>query len=206
MLKGKVGSHDRAHVPTYGRAQTTVLVTHGVHHLPIADKVIVMDAGKITHFGSFEQVRDAGATFALTSAGELAAKNGQVVAKKAATAPTVVDEEKDEELNWTREQASRWSAYAFYTKCTGVLRASGLLLLITIWSGTQIFAMVYLSSMRFLYASAIIHHLSACILGRSSWSLGSRIWSYCREHVCLLFFHPLLMLNDHRLAAWCLWG
>ncbi|KAJ7880551.1 ABC transporter type 1, transmembrane domain-containing protein [Mycena olivaceomarginata] len=145
MLKGKVSSHDRAHVPTYGRAQTTVLVTHGVHHLPIADKVIVMDAGKITHFGSFEQVRDAGATFALTSAGELAAKNGQVVAKKAATAPTVVDEEKDEELNWTREQASRWSAYAFYMKCTGVLRTCGLLLLITIWSGTQIFAMVYLS-------------------------------------------------------------
>ncbi|KAF7339144.1 hypothetical protein MVEN_01991300 [Mycena venus] len=131
--------------PPYGRAQTTVLVTHGVHHLPSADKVIVMDAGKITHFGSFEQVRDAGATFALTSAGELAAQNGQVVAKEAATAPTVVDEEKDEELNWTREQASRWSAYAFYIKCTGVLRVCGLLLLITIWSGTQIFAMVYLS-------------------------------------------------------------
>ncbi|KAF7339150.1 hypothetical protein MVEN_01992000 [Mycena venus] len=125
--------------------KTTVLVTHGIHHLPSADKVIVMNAGKITHFGSFEQVRDAGATFALTSAGELAAQNGQVVAKEAATAPTVVDEEKDEELNWTREQASRWSAYAFYMKCTGVLRVCGLLLLITIWSGTQIFAMVYLS-------------------------------------------------------------
>ncbi|KAJ6617219.1 P-loop containing nucleoside triphosphate hydrolase protein [Mycena sp. CBHHK59/15] len=119
------------------QGKTTVLVTHGVHHLPSADK--------ITHFGSFEQVRDAGATFALTSAGELAAKNAQVVAKEAATAPTVVDEEKDEELNWTREQASRRSAYAFYMKCTGVLRACGLLLLITIWSGTQIFAMVYLS-------------------------------------------------------------
>ncbi|KAJ7924025.1 P-loop containing nucleoside triphosphate hydrolase protein [Mycena leptocephala] len=127
------------------QGKTTVLVTHGVHHLPSADKVIVMDVGKITHFGSFEQVRDAGATFALTSAGELAAKNGQVVAKEAATATTVVDEENDEELNWTREQASRRSAYAFYMKCTGVLRACGLLLLITIWSGTQIFAMVYLS-------------------------------------------------------------
>ncbi|KAJ7710388.1 P-loop containing nucleoside triphosphate hydrolase protein [Mycena rosella] len=127
------------------QGKTTVLVTHGVHHLPSADKVIVMDIGKIAHFGSFEEVRDAGATFALTSAGELAAKNGQVVAMEAATAPTVVDEEKDEELNWTREQASRRSSYAFYMKCTGVLRACGLLLLITIWSGTQIFAMVYLS-------------------------------------------------------------
>jgi energy-coupling factor transporter ATP-binding protein EcfA2 len=154
--------------PLYGRAQTTVLVTHGVHHLPSADKVIVMDMGKITHFGSFEQVRDAGAMFALTSAGELAATNGQAVAKEAATAPTVVDEEKDEELNWTREQASRRSAYAFYMKCTGVLRVCGLLLLITIWSGTQIFAMVYLSSMWFLYTSAIIDQISACILERSS--------------------------------------
>jgi ABC-type sulfate/molybdate transport systems ATPase subunit len=132
--------------PPYRGAQTTVLVTHGVHHLPSADKVIVMDIGKITHFGSFEQVRDAGATFALTSAGELATKNGHIVAKEAATAPAVVDEENDEESNWTREQASRRSAYAFYMKCTGVLRACGLLLLITIWSGTQIFAMVYLSS------------------------------------------------------------
>ncbi|KAJ7448600.1 P-loop containing nucleoside triphosphate hydrolase protein [Mycena galericulata] len=127
------------------KGKTTVLVTHGVHHLPSADKVIVMDEGKITHFGSFEQVRDAGATFALTSAGELAAKSGQIVAKEAATAPTVVDEEKDEELNWTREQTSRWSSYVFYVKCTGVLRVCGLLLLIIIWSGTQIFAMVYLS-------------------------------------------------------------
>ncbi|KAF8195279.1 P-loop containing nucleoside triphosphate hydrolase protein [Mycena galopus ATCC 62051] len=127
------------------KGKTTVLVTHGVHHLPSADKVIVMDLGKITHFGAFEQVRDAGATFALTSAGEFAAKYGQVAAKEAATAPTVAEEEKDEELNWTGEQASRWRAYAFYMKCTGVLRACGLLLLITIWSGTQIFAMVYLS-------------------------------------------------------------
>ncbi|KAJ6470710.1 hypothetical protein DFH09DRAFT_1477440 [Mycena vulgaris] len=49
------------------KGKTTVLVTYAVRHLPSADKVIVMDAGKITHFGSFEEVHDAGATFALAS-------------------------------------------------------------------------------------------------------------------------------------------
>ncbi|KAJ7803443.1 P-loop containing nucleoside triphosphate hydrolase protein [Mycena olivaceomarginata] len=58
------------------KGKTTVLVTHGIHHLPSADKVIVMEAGTITHFGSFEEVRDAGAVFALAStAGEADAGN-----------------------------------------------------------------------------------------------------------------------------------
>ncbi|KAJ7899195.1 P-loop containing nucleoside triphosphate hydrolase protein [Mycena olivaceomarginata] len=38
------------------KGKTTVLVTHGIHHLPSADKVIVMEAGTITHFGSFEEL------------------------------------------------------------------------------------------------------------------------------------------------------
>jgi ABC-type sulfate/molybdate transport systems ATPase subunit len=129
--------------------QTTVLVTHGIHHLPSADKVIIMDAGRITHFGSFEQVREAGATFAsLASTAEVGVRNGngQVLAKEDATAATVVDEEQDEELHWTNEQTSRRGAYAFYMKCTGVARACGLFALIAVWGGTSIFSMAYLSS------------------------------------------------------------
>ncbi|KAJ6527114.1 P-loop containing nucleoside triphosphate hydrolase protein [Mycena capillaripes] len=126
------------------KGKTTMLVTHGVHHLPSADKVIIMDAGKITHFGTFEEVRDAGATFALAStAGE--AGTAHVVGKETATAATVVDEEEDEELTWTIEQSSRRGAYAFYMRCTGVWRACGLFALITLWSGMGILATGYLS-------------------------------------------------------------
>ncbi|KAJ7364775.1 P-loop containing nucleoside triphosphate hydrolase protein, partial [Mycena albidolilacea] len=126
------------------KGKTTVLVTHGVHHLPSADKVIVMDAGIITHFGSFEEMCEADATFALASvAGD--PQNRAVAVKASATAATVVDEEEDEELQWTSEQMSRRAAYTFYMKCTGVLRVCGLFVLIAVWNAAAIFAPAYLS-------------------------------------------------------------
>ncbi|KAJ7788604.1 P-loop containing nucleoside triphosphate hydrolase protein [Mycena olivaceomarginata] len=116
------------------KGKTTVLVTHGVHHLPSADKVIVMDSGTITHFGSFEEVRDAGATFALVStAGE--ADAGQA-AKQSSTAAAVEDyDEEDEEQDWANE-ASRKGA-----RCQGF----GMFALIVIWSGVGISTTAYMS-------------------------------------------------------------
>ncbi|KAJ6522258.1 P-loop containing nucleoside triphosphate hydrolase protein [Mycena capillaripes] len=144
------------------KGKTTVLVTHGIHHLPSADKVIVMDAGTIAHFGSFEEVRDAGATFALAStAGEANAGNSQLAVKERATAADVVDEEEDEELNWTLEQASRTGAYAFYIRCTGVFRATGMFALIAMWSGSAVFMTAYLS----MLASASSKHLGLWVAG-----------------------------------------
>ncbi|KAJ6465983.1 P-loop containing nucleoside triphosphate hydrolase protein [Mycena vulgaris] len=129
MLKGKASSHGRVQAAAH-----------------VADKVIVMDAGKITHFGSFEEVRDAGATFALASAAvEAGAGKGQVAAKQNATEATVVDEEKEEEEAWSSEQASRRGAYTFYAKCTGFIQTGSLLALITLWSGVGLFATAYLS-------------------------------------------------------------
>ncbi|KAF7334709.1 hypothetical protein MVEN_02301600 [Mycena venus] len=134
------------------RGKTTVLVTHGVHHLPSADKVIVMDSGTITHFGSFEEVRDAGATFALASLAREESDTGtghlevKEVKESAPAAGTVVaEEDEDEELIWANEQASRSSAYAFYIRCTGIFRTCGLFALIAVWSGMGIFGTAYLS-------------------------------------------------------------
>ncbi|KAJ7164505.1 P-loop containing nucleoside triphosphate hydrolase protein [Mycena filopes] len=137
------------------KGKTTVLVTHGVHHLPNADKVIIMDAGTITHFGSFEEVRDAGATFALASStGDTAAGHVQAGNKEAATAATGTDEE-DEELTWNIEQASRTGAYAFYIRCTGALRVAGFITLVVVWSSVSLFSTAYLS----MLASSSGEHL-----------------------------------------------
>ncbi|KAJ7720516.1 hypothetical protein B0H16DRAFT_1896820 [Mycena metata] len=142
------------------RGKTTVLVTHGVHHLPNADKVIIMDAGTITHYGSFEEVRDAGATFALASTtGD--AGHGQVLTTESGTAATVTDEELDEELNWNIEQSSRNGAYAFYIQCTGLVPVSIFLTLIVVWSSTGIFSTAYLS----MLASSSGKHLALWVLG-----------------------------------------
>lgn len=127
-----------------------MLVTHGVHHLPSADKVIIMEGGKITHFGSFEEVRDAGAMFALAStAGE--ADTAHILGKDDGTAATVMDVEEEEELNWQIEQSSRLGAYTFYMQCTGVWRACGLFAFITLWSATTLFSVAYLSSKCLVY-------------------------------------------------------
>ncbi|KAJ7139196.1 P-loop containing nucleoside triphosphate hydrolase protein [Mycena epipterygia] len=144
------------------KGKTTVLVTHGVHHLPSADKVIIMDSGKITHFGSFEEVRDAGATFALAStAVETDAGKSQVEVKQNASEATVVDEEKEEEEAWTSEQASRRGAYAFYAKCTGYFQTVSLFALITVWSAVGLFATAYLS----ILASSSGDHLGLWVAG-----------------------------------------
>ncbi|KAJ6528440.1 P-loop containing nucleoside triphosphate hydrolase protein [Mycena capillaripes] len=142
------------------KGKTTVLVTHGVHHLPSADKVIIMEAGRITHFGSFEEVRDAGATFALASTeGEAGAAH--VIGKESGTAATVVDEEEDEELHWINEQSSRMGAYAFYIRCTGVIRACTMFAVITVWSSASLFATAYLS----MLASSLDNHLTLWVIG-----------------------------------------
>ncbi|KAJ7164480.1 hypothetical protein C8R46DRAFT_313109 [Mycena filopes] len=143
------------------RGKTTVLVTHGVHHLPSADKVIIMDAGTITHFGSFEEVRAAGATFALASTTGDAGHGGQVAAKEGGTAATVTDEELDEELNWNIEQSSRNGAYAFYIKCTGVFAFSVFITLIVLWSSAGVFSTAYLS----MLANSSGRHLGLWVLG-----------------------------------------
>ncbi|KAJ7163527.1 P-loop containing nucleoside triphosphate hydrolase protein [Mycena crocata] len=148
------------------KEKTTVLVTHGVHHLSSADRVIIMDTGKIVAFGSFVELRDAGETlhaialiafvcirllsnkprhtFALASAGDVRSGPGQL-AEESATAATVVDEEEEEELNWTNEQTSRRGAYTFYMKCTGVLRAYGLFVLIVIWGLAGVLTTAFLA-------------------------------------------------------------
>ncbi|KAJ7203983.1 P-loop containing nucleoside triphosphate hydrolase protein [Mycena rebaudengoi] len=128
------------------KGKTTVLVTHGVHHLPSADKVIVMDAGTLTHFGSFEQVLDASTAFALASAAvEGDAGKSRVAVAQNATEATVVDEEKEEEEAWNSEQASRRGAYKFYANCTGFVRTGILLAIITVSSGVSLFSTAYLS-------------------------------------------------------------
>ena len=102
-----------------------------------------MDVGTISHFGSLDEVRAAGATFALaSSSGE--AENGQVADKENATAATVAeDDEEEEELNWAIEQVSTLEPYEFYSKCTSVARSFCLIGLITLGSAFGIFVMAY---------------------------------------------------------------
>lgn len=152
-----------------------------------------MEAGKITHFGSFEEVRDAGAAFALASNAAGDAPHRQVAGNESATAATLEDEEEDEELQWTNEQASRTGAYAFYIQCTGVVRTCGMFALITTWGGIGIFAMAYLSSRCFSILSGGVSSTilySACNRLGPPRSLDRRIWGHCRHHVCVLACCP----------------
>ncbi|KAJ7644824.1 P-loop containing nucleoside triphosphate hydrolase protein [Roridomyces roridus] len=153
------------------KGQTTVLVTHGIHHLPDAAKVIVMEAGTISHFGTFEQVRDSGATFALASNGGKSNGhgngNGHAAVQKpgggavAAEVTTVVDEEKEEEKAWNTERASRRGAYTFYAKCTGYGHSAVVIGVITVSSTVGLFATGYLS----MLASSSGSHLGLWIAG-----------------------------------------
>ncbi|KAK7045035.1 P-loop containing nucleoside triphosphate hydrolase protein [Favolaschia claudopus] len=131
------------------KGKTTILVTHGIHHLSSADKVLVMAGGTITHFGTFEQVREAGATLALINTAaeaELTTAPGNdqlAVQKEAATASSAaqdefIDEDEEAEMEWVNERESRMGAYAFYARCTGVWRAGSVVAFITMWSMTGI--------------------------------------------------------------------
>lgn len=44
--------------------QTRILVTHGIHWLPLVDQIIVMDQGQITETGSYEELMNHNGPFA----------------------------------------------------------------------------------------------------------------------------------------------
>jgi len=80
-----------------------------------------MDAGRITHFGSFEEVRDAGAAFALAArAGTSHKVEAQSTETKKSDEMQVAEEE-DEEMLWEKSKTSRWGAYTFFFAAVGPL-------------------------------------------------------------------------------------
>ena len=80
-----------------------------------------MDAGRITHFGSFEEVRDAGAAFALAArAGTSHEVEAQTTEIKSSDEMQIAEEE-DEEMLWEKSKTSKWGAYRFFFTAVGPL-------------------------------------------------------------------------------------
>ncbi|KAH3867981.1 hypothetical protein DPMN_031117 [Dreissena polymorpha] len=44
--------------------QTRILVTHAVHWLPLVDNIVVMDGGKISEYGTYDQLMARNGVFA----------------------------------------------------------------------------------------------------------------------------------------------
>lgn len=125
-------------------------MSHSIHHLPAADKVIVLESGLITHFGSFEEVRDAGATFALASnqAGETSKSTEDIVKADTLISEVMTEDVDDEALVWAAEQGPKYSAYNFYWRCTGSWLASTLIAAIVLTSAVQLGSNGYLTRMQ----------------------------------------------------------
>ncbi|KAJ7734086.1 P-loop containing nucleoside triphosphate hydrolase protein [Mycena metata] len=171
------------------KGKTTILVTHGVHHLPSADKVIVMASGTIIHFGSFAEVRDAGGAFALASpATDTDTSKQQVTVLDNATEATVVDEEKEEEEAWVSDQTPRGSAYMFYAKCTGFFGTGCLLLIIAAESAVGIFSPAYLS----MLASSSGSRLGLWVAGYGGLLMSMDLFS-CLGFASLLVYASYLL-------------
>ncbi|KAL7413440.1 P-loop containing nucleoside triphosphate hydrolase protein [Mrakia frigida] len=109
------------------KGKTVVLITHGIQHLPSADKVIVMASGKISQFGTFEQVRDSGNPFQqrrrCTSRGNEKRSQGVEAekSKKDDSLDSILqDEEVDEELLWSNDKNRKTAAFKFFFSAVGV--------------------------------------------------------------------------------------
>lgn len=123
-----------------------MLVSHSSHRLPSADKVLVLASGKVTHYGSFEEARNAGATFALASKAGQAVKPTEDIVKAYTNFPDILTEdEEDEELTWASEQAPKYAVYKLYLKCTGGWYASMLIMLVMLSNATGLGSNGYLT-------------------------------------------------------------
>lgn len=102
-------------------SQTTVLVTHAIHRLPSAHRIIVLESGSISHFCSFAELQ--GHDLALIKSVREEAKQAEAdpagkVAKDAFEAQEgEADEEEDEEMSWS--ESSKLGAYRFFVRSAG---------------------------------------------------------------------------------------
>lgn len=110
--------------------QTVVLVTHSIQHLPAATQVIVLTSGSVSHQGTYDEVRSAGAPFA-TAVQDVAksvepsaaqSKKKESTGSGAMTPVRARKKQEDEELSW--QSTSKFGAYAFLWSCAGTGKAS----------------------------------------------------------------------------------
>lgn len=166
-----------------------------------------MSSGKITQFGTFDQVRESGDPFALASlVGESAEVETQQAKKDDAFDSVSEEEEVDEELLWTNDKNKKWAAFRFFFGAVGIreciILGSFVLLLAAVQAGLQ----GYLQRECFLcvakYAATDSSSSSSLRLreessNREVWRLDGRIrlvrrreWNPSGRHVLLLHRHP----------------
>lgn len=115
------------------RGKTTILVTHAIQHLERADKVLVLDQGKVTHFGTFTELRDSGEAYALAAT---AGKDLETQYVKADTVPPIDEgEDQDEEMLWTNDSTRKGDALKFFFGAVGPMGTFGLLALLVLLAG-----------------------------------------------------------------------
>lgn len=80
-----------------------------------------MASGKISQFGTFEQVRDSGDPFALASLVRESAEVEAEKSKKDDSLDSILqDEEVDEELLWANDKNRKTAAFKFFFSAVGV--------------------------------------------------------------------------------------
>ena len=115
------------------KGKTSVLVTHAIQHLERADKVLVLNEGKVTHFGTFTELRESGEAYALAAT---AGKDLETQYVKADVAPPIDEgEDEDEEMLWTNDSTRKGDALRFFFGAVGPIGTFGLLALLVVLAG-----------------------------------------------------------------------
>lgn len=101
--------------------QTCLLVTHAIHRLAAAHRIMILDSGRVTHFDSFSTLLAQNVPVVQSTRAdenESSTKQDGGADFKAIEAERE-DEEEDEELKWASESQSKLEAYKFFARSTG---------------------------------------------------------------------------------------
>lgn len=132
--------------------RTVILVTHNYRLLPFADEVVLLDSGRITRTGTYDQIRSILPEEKTNEVNEDSFKDDSAVIGKATPINTISKiasstEEDSTAANATRRQG-KWSVYGYYVENSGRTIIALLLLTVLIAAFTDKFASTNILSLR----------------------------------------------------------
>ncbi|QRV95711.1 ABC transporter [Ceratobasidium sp. AG-Ba] len=172
------------------KERTVFIATHGVHHLPSADTVIVMSEGSIVFQGTYSALQNEPGLLHLAqepsrpqTSTEIANTNTEKLSEKIPQEQG--DEELDDEAKTSYNQKG-WHPYQFWTQMAGTYRVARSLLVCILWMALAAMISLYIKAWSEHQGHVASWIVGYCVLSVVYSVVGTVAWVYWGSRTCVV--------------------